>query len=97
MASIKQRREQSTERLYFENSKNFFKMVEEGEVYEYYFGHFLFGDVKRLAAKYNVELKYLKKGHPKRKSSYSFLVTKAPEKIQINRDPLMFDVTELAI
>ncbi len=87
----------SPKRLFAEHVERFFKEVEIGQVYEYYFGHFLYRDVVRIAERYGVKIQYLKRGDPRRKGSYSFVVTDTPDRIEVNREPVMFSVEELAI
>ncbi|MDX1806225.1 MAG: hypothetical protein R3267_04285 [Paenisporosarcina sp.] len=87
----------SSRKLYHEHRDRFFREVQEGQVYEYYYGHFLFSDVQKLAGKYGVKIQYLAREDPRRKGSYSFLVTKVLDKVEVNKEPQMFDIGELAI
>ena len=87
----------SRRKLYYQHVDRFFNEVEIGEVYEYYPGHFMFSDVHKLATERGVTIEYLPSDDPRRIGTYSFTVTARPERIERVKEPVMFDIKELAI
>ena len=95
-------RELSTKRLYRENEERFFtEVVRVGKTYKYYEGQYIFRDVKKVAEKYGIEVKYNTGGSMEYTVfgcfNFTIVSLSTSEEPQTFKEPEFFDINELAI
>lgn len=83
----------------------FFRRCEAGKVYTYHDGFYLWRDIKRLAEKHGVAIKYCRSGSPEYEifGCFNFKViynpneTKIVKEKEIKKEPVTFDVDNLVL
>jgi outer membrane cobalamin receptor len=90
----------SSTKLFYGHEKRFFNQVEVGGTYRYYYGHYMFDDVKKAAAKNGVIISYNISGSTQyyKYGPYNFTVVSMPKQEPVKTfEPQLFDINELAI
>jgi len=87
--------------LFHEHEQRFFSQVVQGKTYRYNSYQYLYRDVEEVAERYGVKINYNNSTTSKyfRYGSYNFTVvsvTPSPDIPEISKDPVLFDIKELA-